>query len=148
HTEKEPRRLGPRVEQDGFTFVAPKGQELRIVTWGSPPDEGKLSLPDAGLDVQLPWPAVRVVATVAVHTHDPVTLVPYDANGTEVGHATSTARTGAMDRVVVEGESITRIRFGGGGNEALLIRLCVYSPWQRGARTDDKAQGAHARRSW
>ncbi|MGZ4722762.1 MAG: PKD domain-containing protein [Ilumatobacteraceae bacterium] len=132
--EKESRRLVTPYERDGFVFEADKGVDLRVVTWGAPPDEGKLALPDSGVDIGLPQPSQRIVATVAVHTHDAVTVTAVAADGQPIAEASSTARTGNMDRVVVEGESIARVRIGGGGNEGLLIRLCAIHGSRRRAR--------------
>jgi len=126
-TEPEQRNLASPYTREGFTFRVPANANLRIVRWGVPQGEGKLSFPGSGMQVAPPFVADRAVAWVALYAGKSVVLEAFDGSGRKVGEASSPSAQGTVHRLEVQAPGIETLMIGGGGNEGLLVRLCVYS---------------------
>lgn len=129
--EREPRDVGVEYEKDGFVFLSSSQRPLRIVVWGHPAGQGKLTIPRDGLQVTLPFQANRVVAHVGLYTGEPIAMEAFDATG-KVGSASTTTAQGVLQTLKVSAVGITTLLFSGGGDEGLLIELCAYQEADEG----------------
>lgn len=121
-----PERVGTRHARDGFVFVAMAQMPLQIAMWGPPPGQGKLQFPAKGLDVAIPFVAGRAVARVASGTRQAIRMQALDAQGNRVGDVAAPADAATIHTLEVRAAGIASLRFVGGGNEGLLIDLCIY----------------------
>jgi hypothetical protein len=133
-TERESRDLGRVYQKNGFTFQSFSQDPLRIVLWGDPQGQGKLALPAKGLRVLLPFVAGRAVAHVAVYTGEPVQMRALRATGDELAKDSTVQAPGPIQTLAVDGEGIKVLEITGGGNEALLIDLCIYQEAEAGPK--------------
>ena len=131
-TRKEQQGLGPVYVKEEFTFRVPANASLRIVRWGVPQGEGKLSFPGPGMQVEPPFTAARAVAWVALYSGKSILMEAFDGSGQKVGEATSPSAQGIVHCLEVCAQGIETLKIGGGGNEGLLVRLCVYSIPEKG----------------
>jgi hypothetical protein len=121
-----PQRVGPRHEKDGFIFASLSQMPLQFAAWGPPPGQTKLQFPAKGLDVALPFVAERCVAHVALGTRQPIRMQALDAQGAPLGDAATSGDASVIQTLEVRAAGIASVRFAGGGNEGLLIDLCIY----------------------
>ncbi|MDD5507670.1 MAG: PKD domain-containing protein [Bacteroidales bacterium] len=122
--EKKERNVGPKYEKDGFSFSSIDKTDLRIVLWGKPEGTGKLSVPPKGLSVALPFTARIVTATMIRYHSDRHFMEAYDRDGNLLGTVSSSLQ-GESELLKLEMEGIAGLVFRGGGNETLLIELCI-----------------------
>jgi len=111
--------------EDGFTFRATTGDSLSIVLFGAPQGQAKLMIPARGLEVDLPWPAQAVQATVYTDGKTPIELSAYAADGTLVGSAKSQNGGGQPQQLAIAAQGMVRLLFGTGVIEGTLIELCA-----------------------
>jgi hypothetical protein len=137
--QREPRELGPTYHDRGFSFRSLAGQPVRLVTWGLPPGQAKLVIPARGIEVALPFEAVKVVARVHPYTKQPLEMDARDRSSHSVGHAVSTSQQNVIETLEIVATGITSVLFMRGGNEALLIELCAY----RGGPTKERPTNEH-----
>jgi hypothetical protein len=125
--EREPRTLGEEHHKAGFTLNSRTKLPMMIALWGDPPNQGKLQFPARGIRVSLPFEADRVVAQVASYTSQPVRMQAFAENGSLLGEAsTAQGAQGTVTSLEIAVEGITALEFSGGGNEGLLVELCVF----------------------
>jgi len=125
--EREPRTLQDEYSKADFTFKSLTTLPLMIVTWGDPPGQGKLQFPERGMQVMLPFSANRAVADVVSYTGRPIRMAAFDADGQKLGEALSPANSsGKITPLEIAVEGMQVLVFSGGGNEGLLIDLCVF----------------------
>ncbi|HML24436.1 MAG TPA: PKD domain-containing protein [Aggregatilinea sp.] len=123
--ERKPTRLPDDYEKGGFTFKSRSSMPLMIAFWGDPANQGKLQFPEEGVEIALPFEANHVIARVQSGTSKPIVLTAYDADGKQVGQAASPPNSQGLVTITVEAEGIIRVVISGGGNEGLLIELCI-----------------------
>lgn len=123
---REPTRLGAEHRRNGFTFRAIAPPPMQIALWGTPPNRGKLQFPSRGVVVDLPLAADRVVAHVLSGTKEPIRLQAFDAAGVRQADAATPGASGVPQTLEAGGRAMTSLRITGGGNEGLLIDLCIY----------------------
>ena len=126
-SEPEQRALASPYARKGFTFRVPANANLHIVRWGVPQGEGKLNFPGSGMQVAPPFVADRAVAWAALYAGKSVLMEAFDASGRKLGDASSPSAQGTVHRLEVRAPGIETLKISGGGNEGLLVRLCVYS---------------------
>jgi PKD repeat protein len=124
--ERKPARLEGDYQKGGFTFRSLTGMPLLIAFWGDPANQGKLQFPDQGVQVLLPFEANRAVAHVLSGTSRPVRMEAFDPAGTKLGQALSPPNQLGIAELEIQAEGISSLVISGGGNEGLLIDLCVY----------------------
>ncbi len=124
--EREQRTIQGDYSRAGFTFKSLTTLPLMVVTWGDPPNQGKLQFPDRGMQVTLPFTANHAVADVASYTGKPIRMQAFDSAGVKLGEALSPANSsGKIVTLEIAVEGMTTLVFNGGNNESLLIDLCV-----------------------
>ena len=139
--EREPRTIQGDYPRAGFTFKSLTPMPLMIAIWGDPPNQGKLQFPDRGMQVALPFTANHAVADVVSYTGKPIRMQAFDSAGAKLGEAVSPANSsGKIVTLEIAVEGMTTLVFNGGGNEGLLIDLCVSqeNPKTRGAKERGK----------
>jgi hypothetical protein len=122
----EAQDVGRVYQKEGFTFQSFAKDGLRIVLWGIPEKQGKLALPAKGLRIRLPFEANRIEAHVVLYTGRPVQVSAMDNGGNLLGRDTTPEAQRQIHTLQVRAEGITSLEFAGGGNEGLLVKLCVY----------------------
>ncbi len=117
--------LGP-----SFTFAAMDFQDIA----GGPPvsfvndtaGERGLQFPDAGLEVNLPVPVssarLRVGQFVGPYTIDGLDIAGAVVDSFQMNFPDS------YRNVRLRGPDLDQVRFTGGGNEGILVRLCIPIP--------------------
>ena len=124
--EREQRTIQGDYSRAGFTFKSLTTLPLMVVTWGDPPNQGKLQFPDRGMQVTLPFTANLAVVDVASYTGKPIRMQAFDSAGVKLGEALSPANSnGKIVTLEIAVEGMTTLVFNGGNNESLLIDLCV-----------------------
>lgn len=124
--EREARTLPDDYQKDGFTFKSLTVLPLMLVTWGDPQKQGKLQFPERGMQVALPFTAGRAIARVVSYTGKPVRMQAFDGGGAALGQAVSSANSSGQPAVLeIDAPGMTRLVFTGGGNEGLLVELCI-----------------------
>ena len=123
--EKKGGEVGTVYEKNGFIFKSANQEQLRIIIWGSPEGEGKLVLPQDGMDVLLPFVADGVIAHVGLYTQRPITLKALDAEGNTLEEVTTPAAQGEAYTLEINTAGIASLFFSGGGGEGLLLNLCI-----------------------
>jgi hypothetical protein len=118
--EREPQRLPPKFERDGFGVVAEQAPALQVVTFGQPAATGKLLIPPGGVTIVLPFPATEVIARVVVTKG--LTIVAR-AGQTVVGQRTVDPAS-VPQTVSIAGAGITEVDLDGADHE-LLVELCA-----------------------
>ena len=139
--EREPRTLQGEYSRAGFVFKSLSTMPLMIVTWGDPPQQGKLQFPDRGMQVALPFTANHAVADVVSYTGKPIRMQAFDSAGAKLGEDISpSGSSGQIVTLEIAVESMTTLVFDGGGNEGLLIDLCVFqeNPKTHGADINNR----------
>ncbi len=127
HDDLKPTRLPDDYQKSGFSFKSLGGIPLLIAEWGSPANQGKLQFPEKGLQITLPFEANRVIAHVISGTQRPIDMQANDQSGNQVGHTSTPAgQSGTITTLEIQAAGITTVFLFGGGNEALLIDLCIY----------------------
>lgn len=120
HREKEP------YSKNGFTFSAVRDEPLRIVNWGEPREGCKCAIPDSGLAVQLPSISSAVTCSVGFYAGEGLTLDVFAPDCTLVGTATAdSTKKGEIVELKISAENIASATIRGGGNESVLVRMCV-----------------------
>lgn len=94
---------------------------LHVSDW---PGEQGISFGDGGLRIDLDEPVKMVTARVGLGTSHPIVLKAFDAGGNLVDQVQTPGQNG-IHELIVEAEGIRRLIFSGGGNEAVLLELCV-----------------------
>ncbi len=139
--EKDRQDVGVSYEKNGFTFSSLTKQPLRIVKWGLPAGEPKMVIQPRGVQVQLPFAAHRIVAQVVPYHSEPIKIEAFDATGKYLGQATAATSKGVIQTVELKAPDITSLLLSGGGNEGLLISLCVYG---KGSTTGANKERAYS----
>jgi hypothetical protein len=67
------------------------------------------------------------VAWVALYAGKSIVMEAFDGSGQKVGEASSPSAQGTVHMPEVRAPGIETLKISGGGNEGLLVRLCVYS---------------------
>jgi hypothetical protein len=125
--EREPRTLGRHYQKSGFTFTSLTTLPMMIALWGVPQNQGKLQFPGRGIRIAFPFEANRVVAQLAVYTGQPVRMRAFGPDGNLLGEATTPQDSqGSLTSLEIQAEGMTSLDLIGGGNEALLVELCIY----------------------
>ena len=124
-TESKPRQVASPYTDSGFIFSSPVGQSLAIVTYGPPAGQGKLMIPSRGLDVELPFFSMQVVATIFNTSRTAVVMTALAMDGSTVSTATSAPATGQTQQLTVNGHGIVKVAFASGVIEATLVKLCA-----------------------
>ena len=143
--EKEPHRLPPTFDRDGFGFASNDGTDLQIATFGPPQGTGKLLIPLGGLVVVLPFPASEVTAEVVTSFGMEVAAVA----GTVVVDRQSVPGSPIPQSVSLRGTGISVVKFQGKG-EDLLLRLCAARDVDSKPtdNTDDKTKDKSQEEQW
>lgn len=123
---KEGGEAGTRSQDRGFTFSSLTSQPLRLVSYGVPAGQVKLQLPARGMDVDLPFEGDRVVAKIVRYSKQPLKLEARDRTGRPLGETSATGQQNVIETLEIAAAGIASLRFMGGGNESLLVQLCVY----------------------
>lgn len=121
---KEGTRLDIRFEKGGFIFTALDQKSQNIISWGVPSGKAKLNVKQNGVEVKFPQSVSQVVAHVAQYTSQPMQLEAYQ-DGTVISQAESPNVQNTLHTLVVKGRDITRVILKGGGNEAMLFKICA-----------------------
>jgi hypothetical protein len=124
--EKRSYSVGTSYSKNNFSFISNSQREMRIVLWGLPEGAGKLSFPDEGIKINLPFEADKVDARVANYTQKPVKMEAFIRSGDMLGSCT-TSENNKPEVIEFKSENIDSLVLKGGGNEALLIKLCISS---------------------
>ncbi|HRZ21508.1 MAG TPA: hypothetical protein P5184_07555, partial [Bacteroidales bacterium] len=122
--EKKERNVGSRYEKEGFSFSSDGKRDLRIVVWGKPEGAGKLSVPRQGVRVRLPFIARIVTASIIRHHSERFFMEAYDEQENLLGTVSSSLQP-EPELLRLEMEGIAFLVFRGGGDETLLIELCI-----------------------
>ena len=123
---REPSKLAAGYQKGGFTFQSMATIPLLTALWGPPPGQGKLQFPDQGVEINLPFEANQAIAQVASGTSQPVKMSAFDAAGKNVGTASTPAGKQGLQVLEIDAPAMIRLIISGGGNEGLLVDLCVY----------------------
>ncbi len=111
----------------GFTFTSRTTLPMMIVLWGDPANQGKLQFPARGIQIALPFEANGALARVVSYTDEPVRMQALDPNGNLLGGASTPQNAqGSLTTLEIQAEGMTSLELSGGGNEALLVELCIY----------------------
>jgi len=124
--EKRSHGVGTVYEKNNFVFLSNSKEEMRIVLWGEPEKTGKFSFPAQGMKINLPFEADTVNACVATYTSQNIKMEAFNKSGDSLGRC-MTSEHNKPEILVIETKNISSIVLDGGGNEGLLIRLCVSS---------------------
>jgi len=133
--ERKSYSVGTVYKKDNFSFVSNSQQEMRIVLWGDPEDTGKLSFPDSGIRIHLPFEADTVEASVATYTHKAIKMEAFNSSGDLLG-ACTTSEHNKPETLLLKADKIDSLQLTGGGNEGLLIRLCISSGVHSGEKPE------------
>lgn len=123
--EKKPTRLPDDYQKAGFKFKSRSGLPLMIAFWGDPANVGKLQFPEDGVEIALPFEANHAIARVLSGTSKPVQMDAFDASGNRVGQAISPPNQPGIAPLQIDAEGMIGLVISGGGNEGLLIELCI-----------------------
>ncbi len=123
---KEGGELGTRFHDRGFTFSSLTSLPLRLVSYGVPAGQAKLQIPARGMEVDLPFDGDRVVAKIVRYSKQPLKLEARDNTGRPLGDTSATGQQNVIETLEIDAAAIASLRFMGGGNESLLVELCVY----------------------
>lgn len=129
---KQAERLGTDHRKNGFSFRALSPPPLQLAFWGQPAAQAKLQFPAKGLLVELPFGADRFVAHVSSGTSQPVRAQAFDAGQGKVADVATPAGARGVQTLEGRASGITSLVFSGGGNEGLLIDLCIFANSQEG----------------
>lgn len=124
---KEPTRVGSDHERNGFVFHAVSPPPMQLAFWGPPPGQAKLQFPEKGLQVELPFAADRVVAHVVSGTSRPVRLQAFDAQQGRIADVQTPAGAQGLQALEARAAGMRSLYVSGGGNEGLLVDLCIYA---------------------
>jgi PKD repeat protein len=124
--EQKSTRLPDGYQKAGFTFKSLTGMPLLLVFGGKPANQGKLQFPEKGLQVLPPFASDQAIAQTWSGTSRPTRMDAYDQAGTWLAQATSTTDQQGITTLEVQAKGISSLVISGGGNEAVLIDLCVY----------------------
>jgi hypothetical protein len=94
---------------------------LHATDW---PGEIGIAFGQDGVRINLDEPANLVSVRVALGTGEPIVLRAFDNGGAFLGQAQTPGENG-IHELVVEADGIRRLVLSGGGNEAVLLTLCV-----------------------
>lgn len=136
--EKKERNVGAKYEKEGFTFLSAEKKDIRIVLWGKPEGAGKLAVPQSGMKVILPFTARIITANIVRYHSERFFMEAYDRESNLLGTVSSSLQQ-EPELLKLDMEGIDYIVFKGGGNETMLIELCIAT----GSSTVRKP-GAHA----
>jgi PKD repeat protein len=124
--EKKEQELGREYSKNGFKFKNYDPQQpLKIVTWGQPENIGKLWFSNKGLAINLPYNSYKVEITYVILTKFNLYIKAFNQNNEVVAETTNTLHQ-VPETSVLEGDNITNLQLFGGGNEAMIIRICIY----------------------
>ena len=124
--ERKSQRLQDEYEKAGFTFNSLSGMPLMIAFWGEPANQGKLQFPEKGVQVQLPFESNQAIAHTWSGTSKPTLMEAFDQAGVRLGQASSTPNQQGIATLEIQAEGISSLIISGGGNEGVLVDLCVY----------------------
>jgi hypothetical protein len=128
--EKSEQEFKTDYGKNGFTFHTLAADSVRIQFSGQPSGQGKLRIPARGLQVTLPFECVKVSAHVYTGGTRPVRMEAFDRNGSKTGEITAPTGQFRVSPLDLTGSGIAGVRFSDGGNESLLVDLCI---WRAGA---------------
>lgn len=118
--------LEPPFVQEGFV-IAGRGEPdsaLRVVQWGAPEGKAKLAVPDAGLIIRLPYPALWATARVAQYGGDPPRLLAFQGDALCAESAAAPADN-VLQTLTVQGGPFERLEIEADGGEPLLFDVCI-----------------------
>jgi hypothetical protein len=122
--ERKERNVGNKYEKEGFTFLGAGKKDIRIVLFGKPENTGKLAVPQPGLKVLLPFTARIVTANIVRYHSERFFMEAYDREGNLLATVSSSLQQ-EPELLKLDMEGIDYLIFKGGGNETLLIELCI-----------------------
>jgi hypothetical protein len=108
----------------GLTFNASGGEKLRVIGWGVPVGQSKLSLPQKGLEISFSYPTKRVLVRCAQYTSQPLMLQGFDGDQ-QVAQVSAPPVQNQLHTLKIESDNFTRIMLSGAGNEGLLYQVCI-----------------------
>ena len=120
--EKEPSEVGMEYKKNEFTFESKKS--LRIVTWGTPSNIGKMLIPSLGLWIRLPLTADRVL--IHIWCVSQIEIKVFNQAGEEISQVTMLPKDEMIQTLELRKTDISMLCLTGGGSESLLIDLCVF----------------------
>ena len=112
--------LGPSFTLSGFAFTQ-AAPELIVLAQA----EKGLRFPSPGMNVKLPMVAATVTLRAGTFA-GPFDVTAWDAAGAKVGMRTVNFGNAFGDESITSSaDPIAALDFTGGGNEAMLVRLCI-----------------------
>jgi len=84
-----------------------------------------LQFANAGMRVKLPAPAATVEVTIGVFSSPDVQIRAFSSTGVLVDSATVAADNNLHTITLAGAQSITRLRFTGGGGEGVINNICI-----------------------
>jgi hypothetical protein len=121
HLFPDNTQLGPAFSLAGFDFLQPANALIMFVNQTG--GEKGLQFPDEGMEVTLPLLVTSVRLRLGTFA-GPVDIAALDSAGTVVSQKTVPGLN-AYTNVRMFGPEIATLRFKGGGNEGILVRLCI-----------------------
>ena len=125
------------LTREGFAFTAVGATQLLVMPGGQPALMG-LRLSPAGIGVEFPFAASRVLATVMHFGGKPPQLECLDASGGLVGEATANPQQSVPSTLEVTGKGMVAALVR--GQEALLISICLERDGKSGQPRGDDAK--------
>lgn len=116
--------LEPPYEQEGFVFSGRAESALRIVQWGAPAGKAKLAVPEEGLRIRLPYPALWATARVAQYGGEPPRLLAFQGDALCAESAGAPGEN-VLQTLSVQGGPFERLEIDAEGGEPLLFDVCI-----------------------
>ena len=115
--------LGPNFALAGFQFTQAAGGPNMFVNVTA--GEQGLQFPSAGMKIKLASPATSVTMRAGTFA-GPFNVIASDSSGTQVAsRAVNFGNAYGNVTLATTGNPITTLAFTGGGNEGILVQLCI-----------------------
>lgn len=121
HLFPDNTQLGPAFSLSGFDFIQPPNSMIMFVNQTG--SEKGLQFPDEGMEVTLPLLVTSVRMRLGTFA-GPVDISALDSAGAVVSKKTIPGLNSYIN-VRMFAPEIASLQFKGGGNEGILVRLCV-----------------------
>jgi len=119
------QQVDPSFDKEGFVFRTIDGDPQMTYQTGTPGELG-LHVDEDGVEIGLPGPASRLVLRIVSYYLHPLQITAYNSGGDVVAQVTAPAEPqDTIHTVELTNEEMTSLVMEGGGNEGVLVEICV-----------------------